>query len=76
MAALRSGHLSEATLDVFREEPLPAAHPLWDLPQVLITPHLASVAIPRTAAAQIVANLQRVRRGERPAHEVEPARGY
>jgi len=76
LAALRSGHLAEATLDVFHEEPLPASHPLWDLPQVLITPHLASVAIPRTAAAQIVANLRRVRRGEPPAHAVEPARGY
>ncbi len=76
VAALRSGHLAEATLDVFHEEPLPASHPLWDLPQVLITPHLASVAIPRTAAAQIVANLRRVRRGDPPAHAVEPARGY
>jgi len=76
VAALSSGHIAEATLDVFRDEPLPASHPLWDFPQVLVTPHLASVAIPRTAAAQIVANLARVRRGERPAHEVEPARGY
>lgn len=76
VGALRSGHLSEATLDVFREEPLPATHPLWDFPQVLITPHLASVAIPRTAAAQIVANLVRIRRAERPENEVEPARGY
>jgi glyoxylate/hydroxypyruvate reductase A len=76
VAALRSGQLAEATLDVFHEEPLPPSHPLWGFPQVLITPHLASVAIPRTAAAQIVANLQRVRDGERPAHEVEPARGY
>jgi len=74
--ALRSGHLAEATLDVFREEPLPQAHPLWEMPQVLITPHLASVAIPRTAAAQIVANLARIRRGERPENEVDPLRGY
>jgi len=74
--SLRSGHLAEATLDVFHEEPLPAHHPLWDLPQVLITPHLASIAIPRTAAAQVVENLMRVRRGERPLNAVDPARGY
>lgn len=74
--ALRSGRVSEATLDVFRDEPLPPEHPLWAFPQVLITPHLASVAIPRTAAAQIVANLQRVRRGEPPDNAVDPARGY
>jgi glyoxylate/hydroxypyruvate reductase A len=76
VAALRSGHVAEATLDVFHEEPLPAGHPLWDLPQVLITPHLASIAIPRTAAAQLVDNLARVRRGERPANVVDPTRGY
>jgi len=76
VAALRSGHIAEATLDVFREEPLPPTHPLWALPQVLITPHLASVGIPRTAAKQIVANLARVRQGERPFNEVQPTRGY
>ena len=74
--AIRSGHLAEATLDVFHEEPLPPSHPLWDLPQVLVTPHLASVAIPRTAAAQIVENLRRITRGEGPLNAVEPARGY
>jgi len=74
--AIRSGHLAEATLDVFHEEPLPPSHPLWDLPQVLVTPHLASVAIPRTAAAQIVENLRRITRREGPLNAVEPARGY
>ena len=74
--AIRSGHVAEATLDVFHEEPLPPSHPLWDLPQVLVTPHLASVAIPRTAAAQIVENLRRIARGEGPLNAVEPARGY
>ena len=76
MQALRSGHLAEATLDVFHEEPLPPTHPLWDLPQVLITPHLASIAIPRSAAAQIVENLRRIARGDRPLNAVEPLRGY
>lgn len=74
--ALRSGHIAEATLDVFREEPLAADHPLWTFPQVLVTPHLASVAIPRTAARQVADNLARVRRGEPALNQVDRRRGY
>jgi len=42
--ALRSGKLSGAGLDVFAEEPLPAASPLWDMPNVLVSPHSASTS--------------------------------
>lgn len=73
--ALGSGQLSAATLDVFAHEPLPADSPLWDMPGVLITPHLASVPIPRTAAAQVAENIRRIRRGE-PVVGVDPGRGY
>jgi phosphoglycerate dehydrogenase-like enzyme len=41
VAALRAGEIAGAALDVFEEEPLPAAHPLWTMPGVLITPHTA-----------------------------------
>jgi phosphoglycerate dehydrogenase-like enzyme len=41
MAALRAGEIAGAALDVFEQEPLPAAHPLWTMPGVLITPHTA-----------------------------------
>ena len=76
IAAIRSGQIAEATLDVFRTEPLPADSPLWDLDQVLVTPHLASVAIPRTAARQVAENLRRVRAGEPLINAVDPQRGY
>jgi phosphoglycerate dehydrogenase-like enzyme len=42
--ALRSGHLSGAYLDVFEKEPLPAESPLWDLPNVLVSPHNSAAA--------------------------------
>src|SRR3546814_14100269 len=41
LAALDSGQISGATLDVFQQEPLPAAHPFWEPPRVLMTPHTA-----------------------------------
>ncbi len=76
IAAIRSGQIAEATLDVFRTEPLPADSPLWDFDQVLVTPHLASVAIPRTAARQVAENLRRVKAGEPLINVVDPQRGY
>lgn len=74
--ALRSGRIAEATLDVFREEPLRPDHPLYGFEQVLVTPHLASVAIPRSAAEQVVDNIRRAREGRPLANRVEPSRGY
>ncbi len=73
---LKSGHIAEATLDVFAQEPLPADNPLWAMDQVLITPHLASVALPATASTQIAENIRRVEAGESVLHQVDPARGY
>lgn len=73
---LRSGHIGAATLDVFEREPLAPGDPLWNLPQVLITPHLASVAIPSSSAQQIADNIQRVASGKAPLNTIEPARGY
>jgi glyoxylate/hydroxypyruvate reductase A len=73
---LHSGHIGAATLDVFEREPLPADDPLWRMDNVLITPHLASVAIPASAARQIAENILTVSRGEQPANKIDPARGY
>lgn len=75
-AALRSGQIAQATLDVFEREPLPPGDPLWRMDNVLITPHLASVAIPASAAQQVADNIQRAARGEPVTGQVFPARGY
>jgi phosphoglycerate dehydrogenase-like enzyme len=66
VAALRSGRLAGAALDVFEVEPLPADHPLWDFPNVLITPHTAgySPIIARRHRAVLVENVRRFSRGE------------
>jgi glyoxylate/hydroxypyruvate reductase A len=73
IGALDAGRLAGAVLDVFSVEPLPADHPLWHHPKVLITPHVASLSNPTTGAAQIVATLRAVQAGRRPAHTVDPA---
>jgi glyoxylate/hydroxypyruvate reductase A len=76
LAALRSGAIGEATLDVFNVEPLPNGHPIWELDNVLVTPHLASITIPELAVRNVAESIRRVRRGEEPLHRVDPARGY
>jgi glyoxylate/hydroxypyruvate reductase len=73
LAALDRGRLAGAVLDVVSVEPLPKHHPLWRHPDVLITPHVASLSNPSTGAAQIVATLRAVQAGEQPAHVVDPA---
>ena len=62
--ALDSGQIAHATLDVFREEPLPPSDPFWSHPKVTVTPHIASATRADTASAVIAEN---IRRGE--AHE-------
>jgi glyoxylate/hydroxypyruvate reductase A len=74
--ALDAGHLGGATLDVFREEPLPRGSPLWDHPKVLVTPHVASYSLAATAADGVAANIRRVSAGEPLLHQVDRARGY
>lgn len=76
LAALRSGALAEATLDVFETEPLPPGHPFWTMENVLITPHLASITVPEAAAADVAESIRRVLRGAAPLHPVDAARGY
>ncbi|MBR9764927.1 MAG: glyoxylate/hydroxypyruvate reductase A [Rhodobacteraceae bacterium] len=76
IAALDSGHLRHATLDVFREEPLPPAHPFWAHPKVTVCPHIASETRPRTAAQVIAENIARGEAGEPLKFLVDRDRGY
>lgn len=76
LAALDSGHIAGATLDVFASEPLPEDHPFWDHPKVTVTPHIASLTNPSTASAQIIDNIRRHQRGEPFTDLVNVKRGY
>jgi glyoxylate/hydroxypyruvate reductase A len=76
LAALDSGRLSGATLDVTDPEPLPPEHPLWRHPKVTITPHVASLTLPDTAAVVMTDSIRRLRAGLPVAGQVESARGY
>jgi glyoxylate/hydroxypyruvate reductase A len=70
IAALDSGHIAAATLDVFQTEPLPSDHPFWAHPKITVTPHIASTTNPRSAVPQIVDNIRRVRAGTPPENRV------
>jgi phosphoglycerate dehydrogenase-like enzyme len=78
-AALRSGALAGAVLDVFNPEPLPATSPLWEVPNLIITPHMSSddavTYAPRTLDL-VFENLGRLLDGKRLKNRVDPARGY
>lgn len=76
LEALDSGQLSRAILDVTEPEPLPADHPLWAHPRVFLTPHVASMTQPETAAPILLENLRRHQRGEPLANVIDRSRGY
>ena len=76
LAALDSGHLQHAVLDVFHAEPLPPEHPYWHHPQVTVLPHPAASTDPPSAAAVVAANLRALRDGAPLAHLVDRERAY
>jgi glyoxylate/hydroxypyruvate reductase A len=76
LAALESGHIAYATLDVFHQEPLPEEHPFWDHPKILVTPHVGSLIDPVAGGKTIAANLRRFIAGEPVADLVDLEQGY
>jgi glyoxylate/hydroxypyruvate reductase A len=74
--AVRSGHLAGAALDVQHSEPLPADDPLWEVPGITITPHIAAQSSPHTIALQFVQGWRCLQRGEAPHNLVDRERGY
>jgi glyoxylate/hydroxypyruvate reductase A len=76
LEALDSGRLSRAVLDVTEPEPLPAEHPFWTHPRVFLTPHVASMTQPQSAAPILLDNLRRHQRGEVLLNVIDRSRGY
>jgi glyoxylate/hydroxypyruvate reductase A len=76
IAALDSGHLSGAVLDVFNTEPLPADDPLWGHPKVIVTPHVASFGARQERARHVAAAIAAFERGDTPPGLFDAARGY
>ncbi|WP_137972333.1 D-2-hydroxyacid dehydrogenase [Pseudomonas sp. F(2018)] len=76
VAALRAAQLAGAVIDVCREEPLPAGHPFWDAPRLLLTGHSSAPTEPAAMARLFLDNLQRYRDGQQLRGEVDFARGY
>ena len=76
LAALGSGHIAHATLDVFREEPLPPENPYWAHPNVTVTPHIAAETRAGTASQVIAENVRRGEAGEPFINLVDRALGY
>ena len=76
LAALATGQIGHATLDVFRIEPLPPDHPFWAHPNITVTPHIAADTRPASAARVVAENIRRAMAGAPLLHLVDRTRGY
>jgi glyoxylate/hydroxypyruvate reductase A len=76
LVALARGQIAEAVLDVTDPEPLPRLHPFWQHPNITLTPHIASMTQPETAARIVLDNLRRYEAGEPMVGLVDRTRGY
>ncbi len=76
LEAIDAGRLAGATLDVFRDEPLPPSHPFWTHPRIRVTPHVAAMTLVDEGAAQVAAKIGAMRTGALPSGLVDRARGY
>ena len=76
LEALETGQLADATLDVFREEPLPSSHPFWNHPRITITPHVSALTLRSESLRQIAEKIRRLEQGLPVNGAVDLARGY
>ena len=76
LEALDSGQLSAAVLDVLQQEPADPAHPFWNHPQILLTPHIAAMTQPASAFPGLLENIRRHERGEKMLGQVDRGQGY
>ena len=74
--ALTEGKIAGAVLDVFKNEPLPENDPLWQVPNLTITPHIAAITEPKEVIKQIVENYRAMKTGLALKHQVDLANGY
>ncbi|HEU0229301.1 MAG TPA: glyoxylate/hydroxypyruvate reductase A [Burkholderiaceae bacterium] len=76
LALLDGGRLMGAMLDVFRTEPLPADHPFWRHPGIVVTPHVAAITLQDDTVAQIVGKIRDMERGVAVSGVVNRGSGY
>lgn len=76
LALIKSGHIDGATLDVFRNEPLPKQHPFWNEDKIRITPHIAALTLFNESIRQIAGKIAALERGETISGVVDRQRGY
>jgi glyoxylate/hydroxypyruvate reductase A len=76
LAALQSGQIGGAALDVFAVEPLPQDHAYWTHPKVRVWPHVAAQTNATSAADQVAAAILAMINGQEPANRVDWSRGY
>ena len=73
---IKSGQIAGATLDVFRNEPLPAQHPFWQEPRITITPHISALTLRRESVEQMVGKMRQHACGEEIADVINRTKGY
>ena len=76
LSLIKSGHIAAATLDVFRNEPLPAQHPFWQEPRITITPHISALTLRRESVHQIADKIRSFESGQPVADIVDRNLGY
>jgi glyoxylate/hydroxypyruvate reductase len=76
LAAVDSGHIAGAALDVFHQEPLPTEHPYWEHPKVMVWPHMSAQSNADSAAEQVADGIRKVFAGQAPNNMVDRERQY